>query len=408
MKAINIALVGNPNCGKTSLFNQLTGGTQRVGNWPGVTVEHKIGHFSYRDKIIHLIDLPGIYSLDLIGEQAARDEQITCEYVLTEQIDIIINVLDASHLERHLYLTTQLLEPKRFKKEIPLIIALNKIDIAKKRGIHFNLEEFASRLNHPVLPIIANSGYGIEALKEAINRIEPHVEVSPLPPVAGEVSDILTADARYHFVDQLITQVLHPTSVTGSTMSSKIDRVVLNRMFGIPIFFGVMYLLFWLALGLGKTLQDFFDTSSHLIFVDGLTHLLKAWHSPEWLLALLANGVGGGISTVITFVPVLGIMFLFLSFLEDSGYMVRAAFIMDRVTRTVGLPGKSFIPMILGFACNVPAVMAARTLGSRRDQILTVMMTPFMSCTARLSIYAIFAAAFFPHGAASVIFCLYL
>lgn len=193
-----------------------------------------------------------------------------------------------------------------------------------------------------------------------------------------------------------------------SSISTQIDRIALHRLLGIPIFFTLLYSLFYLALGLGHQLQNLFDTRSRALFIEGLTHLLDTWHSPEWLVALLANGVGGGMNTLITFIPVLSILFLCLSFLEYSGYMARAAFIMDKITRRIGLPGKSFIPIILGFACNVPAVMAARSLESRRDQILTVMMTPFMSCTARLAIYAVFAAVFFPHFAAPAIFCLYL
>lgn len=193
-----------------------------------------------------------------------------------------------------------------------------------------------------------------------------------------------------------------------SPFSTQLDRLMLHRLLGVPIFFTLMYTLFYLALGVGRRLQDLFDTSSRAVFIDGLKQLLNSWHSPQWFIALLANGVGGGMNTLITFIPVLTILFLCLSFLEDSGYMARAAFIMDKITRRIGLPGKSFIPIILGFACNVPAVMAARSLESRRDQILTVMMTPFMSCTARLAIYAVFAAVFFPNFATPAIFCLYL
>ena len=409
MEAITIALVGNPNCGKTSLFNLLTHKTGRVGNWPGVTVEQQSAHFFYKNKKINLIDLPGIYSFDSINQNIInqnKDEQITCEYLLKNKnnIDIVINVVDASNLERHLYLTTQLLQAK-----FPVIIALNKIDVATKRGLQFDLEQFKKSLHCPIIPIISNSS---KNSSETLDILKQQI-IKPIIPLFQPSSHSLLKqeEKNYNFIDELIKKIILPINKNNTNTynySKIIDRVVLNQTFGIPIFFTVMYLLFWFALNIGGALQNFINTNSHIIFINKFQDLLNNFHIPAGLITILANGLGEGITTLIGFIPVLGIMFLFLSFLEDSGYMTRAAFIMDRITSSIGLPGKSFIPMILGFACNVPAVMAARTLGSRRDQILTVMMTPFMSCTARLAIYAVFAAVFFPHFAASSIFCLYL
>lgn len=223
----------------------------------------------------------------------------------------------------------------------------------------------------------------------------------------GEDADILIADARYRFIQDVIAQCVTRKACPVS-WTARIDSIILNRILGIPIFLGVMYAMFLFAINIGGAFQDFFDIGSNTIFVNGLASGLTALHTPAWLIALLADGVGKGINTTITFIPVIGALFLFLAFLEDSGYMSRAAFVVDRLMRALGLPGKSFVPMVIGFGCNVPAVMAARTLENKRDRILTVMMSPFMSCGARLAIYAVFTAAFFPSGGQNIVFALYL
>jgi ferrous iron transport protein B len=225
---------------------------------------------------------------------------------------------------------------------------------------------------------------------------------------SNEEIDILLADARFRFIQHVVAVVTQQMKHVGSSWTQRIDNIVLNRVLGIPIFLGVMYLLFVFAINVGGAFQDFFDLSSQAIFVDSIAYWLTQWHAPAWLVAVLADGIGKGINTTLTFVPVIGAMFLFMAFLEDSGYMARAAFVVDRAMRTLGLPGKAFVPMIVGFGCNVPAVMAARTLDNRRDRIITVMMSPFMSCGARLAIYAVFTAAFFPVGGQNVVFALYL
>jgi len=242
--------------------------------------------------------------------------------------------------------------------------------------------------------------------KEILQKVKE--EQQKIQNTLNEEADILFADARYRYIDELVQQTVQRDVVTKTTWTARIDNIVLNRVLGIPIFLGVMYLLFLFSINVGGAFQDFFDISSQTIFVDGFANLLTNIGMPAWLTVLLANGIGKGINTTITFIPVIGAMFLFLAFLEDSGYMARAAFVIDRFMRLLGLPGKAFVPMIVGFGCNVPAVMSARTLENKRDRILTVMMSPFMSCGARLAIYAVFTAAFFPRGGQNVVFALYV
>ncbi|MDX1901699.1 MAG: ferrous iron transport protein B [Gammaproteobacteria bacterium] len=419
-KTITIALAGNPNSGKSTLFNALTGACQRVGNWPGVTVERQSGYFSLAGHCIEVIDLPGTYSLAFDDQHASLDEKIACDYLQSGDVDVIVNVLDAGNLERNLYLTVQLLE-----KNIPVILALNMMDIARKKGLQIDVAALEKKLGCPVVGLEASKKKGVEKLKEKMNTSLRDYEVFgrgnlvfkaglPYPSASrarndafGIDSEILQADARYRFIETVLQTCVTKIS-PDRTWSSRIDNIILNRFLGIPIFLLMMYGLFFFAINIGGAFQDFFDIGSDTIFVGGLSQALLYLHVPTWLTALLANGIGKGINTTITFIPVIGAMFLFLSLLEDSGYMARAAFVVDRLMRAIGLPGKSFVPMIVGFGCNVPAVMATRTLENRRDRILTVMMSPFVSCGARLAIYAVFVAAFFPVGGQNIIFALYV
>lgn len=461
-RQLSIGLVGNPNCGKTTLFNALTGACQRVGNWPGVTVERKSGFFSENDTYVEVVDLPGVYSLIAVSESASIDERIACETILHRDVDLIVNILDASNLERNLYLTLQLLE-----MGAPMIVAVNMMDIARQRGLELDVKRLQQALGCRVVLLEANKKIGIEtlkqvatsysfpngascqqseipwqskALRQAIEGVEEACHLQQnflalrlleddvvarkqasadviaevkkqqdlLHATLGEESDILLADARYRFIEQLLLTCLGTTASKTATWTARIDHIILNRFLGIPIFLAVMYGMFFFAVNIGGAFQDFFDMSSNTIFVDGLAYVLGQLALPPWIIAVLANGVGKGINTVLTFIPVIGAMFLFLAVLEDSGYMSRAAFVVDRLMRMMGLPGKSFVPMIVGFGCNVPGVMATRTLDNKRDRILTVMMSPFMSCSARLAIYAVFAAAFFPVGGQNIIFALYI
>jgi ferrous iron transport protein B len=459
-----IALLGNPNCGKTTLFNGLTGANQRVGNWPGVTVDRKEGSYRYGEKTVKVVDLPGIYAIDAEEDGSSIDEAIARDYLLAGEAQVVVDIVDASNLERNLYLTTQILE-----MGVPLVVALNMTDVASRSGTRVNPKLLAERLGCPVIPMVASRNDGVEALQqclddllempslpqakvvypslieEALTALTPAVaashptardrwtalklleyddatapNVTPeilqqvsehrhrIHQVLGEDIDIAVADSRYGYAHRLVTDVATRPREVSLTTSDKIDQVVLNRWLGIPIFLGVMYLLFMFAINVGSAFIDFFDILFGTIFVDGLGHVLSALGMPDLVQAVLANGMGGGIQTVATFIPVIACLFLFMAFLEDSGYMARAAFVMDRFMRFVGLPGKSFVPMLVGFGCNVPAIMATRTLESRRDRILTILMNPFMSCGARLPVYALFAAAFFPHAGQNIVFALYL
>jgi ferrous iron transport protein B len=455
-----IGVVGNPNCGKTTLFNALTGARQRVGNWPGVTVDRKSGEYLHEGKRIEMVDLPGIYSLSA----ASLDEEVARNYILSGEADLIVNILDASNLERNLYLTVQLLE-----MNVPLVLALNMMDMAEARKIEIDVPALERKLGCPVVPLTASRGKGVDALRSAINRAAEKKPLSPLkvaypaeiqeavddlvPAISdaalekkmspqwaaikllegdpwiepgeearkklagclqrieeklGEEADILVADSRYGLIGLLTKDTVKRGNRIGRTSSDKIDRIVLNRVLGIPIFLAAMYLMFMVTINVGGAFIDFFEIFAATLFVDGFGTLLTAIGSPEWLKALLADGIGGGIKTIATFIPPIGFMFLCLCLLEDSGYMARAAFVMDRFMRVIGLPGKAFVPMLVGFGCNVPAIMATRTLENQRDRTLTVLMNPFMSCGARLPVYALFAAAFFPVGGQNIVFGLYL
>ncbi|MBI2786958.1 MAG: Fe(2+) transporter permease subunit FeoB [Legionella longbeachae] len=451
----HVLLVGNPNCGKTTLFNALTGDNQRIGNWPGVTVEKKTGEFYIDQQRIEVTDLPGVYSLVANADGVSQDEQIAARSILTMESDCIINVIDACHLERHLYLTSQILELGK-----PVILALNMMDIALQRGISIDTAALAEQLGCPVIPIQAHKKVGISLLNQELSVL-PEValpltlslskpvhealiylektlinegyspslayyysrrlaegdvllldktitkDLSSLNPPNLDL-DILLADARYQKIHEIVSLVQKKRSDASEHFTAKLDKIVLNRFLALPIFLAMMYLMFLFAINIGGAFQDFFDISTDTVFVQGTAWLLQQMHAPNWLIALLANGLGKGINTTLTFIPVIAGMFFFLSLLETSGYMARAAFVVDKAMRVMGLPGKSFVPMIVGFGCNVPAIMAARTLDSERDRLLTVMMSPFMSCSARLAIYAVFVAAFFPSGGQNIVFSLYL
>lgn len=449
----HIVLVGNPNCGKTTLFNALTGENQRVGNWPGVTVEKKTGQFHVANQNVDITDLPGLYSLVASTHTSSQDALITSKAVIQDNVSLIMNVVDACHLERHLYLTSQLLELKR-----PLILAVNMTDIAQQRGITIDAQALSRELKCPVVLLQAHKQKGIDELKTAclqlvnqqgqpltlslpshikkiLTSLDDHLQSNGLKPsiasyyayriaegdttvsnvpstITDDLSafdaDIVIADARYQAIHAIVLGVQHKQSDASEHFTAKVDAIVLHRFLALPIFFTMMYLLFLFAIHVGGIFQDCFDITTDAVFVQGSAWLLQQMNAPAWLIALCANGIGKGINTTLTFIPVMASMYFFLSWLEASGYMARAAFVVDKVMRLLGLPGQSFVPMIVGFGCNVPAIMASRTLESQHDRLLTVLMSPFMSCSARLAIYTVFVAAFFPTGGQNIVFSLYL
>lgn len=405
MTSVTIALIGNPNCGKTTLFNNLTGAHQKVGNWPGVTVEKKSGTMMLGDQSVEIVDLPGIYSLE--QDYLGLDEIIARDFLRQENYDLVINIIDATNLERNLVLTQQVLEASQ-----NVIVALNMVDVAHQNGVEIDVVALSKKLGVIVVPIVASRGTGVDGLKfhmqESLTagkkpETERSVEVSH--DIHEATGDKLIR--RYHTAKRLVDGVMLMTPVEHS-LTEQIDRWVLNRWLGIPFFLFMMYAMFTVAISFGAVFIDFFDILFGAVFVDSSRWLLTWSGFPEWLVVLLADGLGSGIQLVATFIPVIGFLFLCLSMLEDSGYMSRAAFVVDRLMSKLGLPGNAFVPLIVGFGCNVPSVMASRTLGRDSDRLLTIAMAPFMSCGARLTVYALFAAAFFPNNGQNIVFLLYL
>ncbi|BBP42613.1 ferrous iron transport protein B [Thiosulfativibrio zosterae] len=449
-----IGLIGNPNCGKTTLFNRLTGAQQTTGNWPGVTVEQKHGHFKVNQDNYKLIDLPGVYSLEN-SSHSGLDEKVACDFLQCQPVDLILNVVDATSLERQLFLTAQLLH-----MGLPVVVVLNRMDMLKERHLKIDVDLLAEKLGCPVIPISAYFNQGLDKLKQKLpsllnhksslhfdlpetlhhsvhnirdlqpkteescwktlqTLIKPHLapleirsyaeaEKQKLEQHYDEDLALIAADLYFQFAhDASHASLIHTDKFTRNT-TDVMDHWALHPIWGMPIFFGVMYLVFALSITVGNAFIDFFDLGAQALFVDGPTALLQSVSAPEWVIALLANGIGAGIQVVATFIPVIGALFLFLSILEETGYMQRAALIMDRAMRALGLSGQAFIPLVVGFGCNVPAVLATRTLPDARDRIMTAMMAPFMSCSARLTVYILFATAFFTEHAALLVFSLYL
>jgi ferrous iron transport protein B len=393
---IKVALIGNPNCGKTTLFNCLTGAHQNVGNWPGVTVEKKTGFFRLADGcIVELIDLPGIYSLE--QEQNGLDELIAANFLEQQQVDIILNIVDASCLDRQLLLTHQLRD-----KKIPMLVAVNMLDVAKNNNIRVDTAALAEVSGLPVVGIIASETDSANVVKAHLNEATNPLLAENYPNGLASKMILRIKDTR-HWVNQSVKQ-----NCDSITLTERIDQFILHPLVGFPFFLLMMYLLFTFAINVGSIFIDFFDILLGAWLVDGLTLLLQQLSFPEVFVVLLADGLGGGIQLVGTFIPVIGFLYFGLSLLESSGYISRAAFVVDRLMRVIGLPGRSFVPLIVGFGCNVPSVMATRSLSKESDRLVTMAMTPFMSCGARLTVYALFAAAFFPSHGQNIVFSLYL
>jgi ferrous iron transport protein B len=398
-----LALIGNPNSGKTTLFNNLTGAHQRVGNWAGVTVERKSGNFTFAGHSYEVVDLPGIYSLE--QESQGIDEDIARLYLETESPELIINIIDASNLERSLVLTNQLLE-----KNIPMVVVLNMQDVAIAQGVDVDSGRLERRLGVPVVNAIASSRKGMEhLLKHIENQLDPDKQVVPEMSEAAKLNTKDTSEKilwRYKQVETLTDGVMSRHRLTPVT--ERIDKWALNKWLGIPIFLVAMYMLFTFAINFGAVFIDFFDILFTAVFVDGSRHLLEQMGSPELLTTFVSDGIGGGVTLVATFIPVIGFLYLGLALMEDSGYIARAAFVVDRLMVRIGLPGTAFVPLIVGFGCNVPAVMATRSLQHHNERLMTIAMAPFMSCGARLTVYALFAAAFFPQQGQNIVFLLYI
>jgi ferrous iron transport protein B len=459
--ALMIALVGNPNTGKTTLFNLLTGARERTGNWTGVTVDSAERELTVNGQKLNVTDLPGIYSFS----PSTEDERVARDYLIRNKPAAVINLLDASNLERSLYLTAQLIDMR-----VPLVVALNQMDVAENHGMKVDVEHLAKHLGCPVVPMIASRGEGLEALKAAVLQV---AESRRLPTVrvlygdaersvqrlqvclivaaddagvdsrwlaikllegdpfarelthglfdeivaeenmriarhTGQKPEVTVMDARLGFIRGLAHDVVKRRLEIRRRFSDVVDRVLLSRPVGIPAFLVVMYGVFWLTVRLTQPLVDFIDGAFGALLVHAPRVWLQAAGVPELAVSVVSDGLGAGLTTVATFMPPIFMIFFCLSLLEESGYMARAAFIMDRFLNKIGLPGKAFIPLLVGFGCTVPALMATRTLEQRRDRVLTMLIAPFMSCGARMPVYAVFAVAFFPRHGNTVIFALYV
>lgn len=465
-KTIKFALAGNPNCGKTTLFNKLTGSKQYVGNWPGVTVEKKEGRAKFYGKNISILDLPGIYSLS----PYSPEEVVTRNCIIDEDLQLIINIVDATNIERNLYLTTQIAELGK-----PMVIALNMIDLLEKRGDRIDYKRLERKLGIPVVPISAGKGTGIdELMKLAISYAEKNQIVNIKNTYSPDVDEVLCeiekvlnstgkstnanqrwnavkvfegdritlekfkfteaqsqkintikkkipttkyldremiiADQRYKYICNICSLVVKKSFGQGHlTTSDKVDKIITNRFLAIPLFLSMMLLVFFITFGpIGNSLRDGAEFLIKDVFAGMINNILNSAGASQWTVSLVIGGIIEGVGSVISFFPQILILFTLLSILEDSGYMARAAFIMDQLLRKIGLSGRAFVPMLMGFGCTVPAVLGTRTLESEKDKRLTILITPFMSCSAKMPVYALFISAFFVSNQALIIFSIYL
>lgn len=383
---INVALVGNPNTGKTTVFNALTGSKQYVGNWPGVTIDKKYG---FINKDMKLVDLPGIYAMDTYS----NEEKIARAFLEYEDVDVIINVVDSTNLERNLYLTTQLMQ---FNK--PIVVLLNMIDIAKKRGINIDHNKLAKELGVTILPISAKTKEGLDNIEKTI------IESKKIIPSYN--MNFKTEKETYTYIDKIINKSSKEKG-NSKYIGEKIDKIVLNPVLAYPMFLLALFIIFKFTFSwFGQPLADGLDAlvaDTFTPFVEGLIE-----NSSLWFQSLIVDGIVAGVGGVIVFFPIVFALFLGISFLEDSGYMSRVAFLMDKIMRKIGLSGKAFIPIIMGFGCSAPAIMATRTLESEKDRKMTALLAPLVSCGARLPVYALFASIFFSSNQELVVMGIYL
>lgn len=472
--AYRYALAGNPNCGKTTLFNAVTGSNQYVGNWPGVTVEKKEGKINIGDSDATIVDLPGIYSLS----PYSMEEIVTRNYLIDEKPDLIINIVDATNLERNLYLSLQIAE-----LGCPMVIALNMVDMLEKRKETIDYSLLSALLGIKVVPISASKGTGIQKLlktaeheiihardngshidkhnsrpleiytgnvKTAVKQIESIIsktclekkqplrwsavkliegdaptlealdlsdtQLNCLESIVQELEtnkidrEMVIADQKYKFICDVREKAVKRTLEDGHmTLSDKIDSVVTNKYLAIPLFFGLMGLIFYITFGaVGSALTDLVDNLINVQFAGFVRDAMVSFGAADWATGLICDGIIAGLGAVLSFFPQIFLLFFFLSILEDSGYMARAAFIMDKALHSIGLSGKSFVPMLMGFGCTVPAVMASRTLENEKDRRLTIMLTPFMSCSAKMSVYSLFIMAFFEKSRGIAVLSIYI
>ncbi len=413
MATLAVALTGNPNTGKSTIFNELTGARQKIGNWPGVTVDKKVGYTRYKDRAISIVDLPGTYSVNA----RSPEEKIVIDYLLNNKLDLVMDVVDSSNIERNLFLTVQLLE-----KGIPLLIDLNMQDDAKRRGIKIDCRKLEDAIGMPVVETVGRNSKSTKKLLEVFTstvmanyqpseRVKAHiakVEAIENSNKTEEEKQEAIIEARYELIDEVVALAVDTGNV-GKTRSEKIDGILANGILALPIFLAIMYAVFEITFTwIGQPIADALDGLINEDFLDFMTDTLTEAGVADWMVSLVCDGIIGGVGAVLTFVPLIFVLFFCLSFLDGTGYMARIAFIMDPIMRRCGLTGKGIMPLMMGFGCGVPSIMGARALDSEKDRMVSILITPFLTCGAKLPIMALFAAMFFPDEAANVVFAMYI
>lgn len=413
MATLAVALTGNPNTGKSTIFNELTGARQKIGNWPGVTVDKKVGYTRHNDRAISIVDLPGTYSVNA----RSPEEKIVIDYLTTNKLDLVMDVVDSSNIERNLFLTVQLLE-----KGIPLLIDLNMQDDAERRGIKIDCRKLEDALGMPVVQTVGRSSKSTKKLLDVFTStvmanyepsqlVKDHIlkvqEIEASNKTADAKQEAII-EARYALIDQVMTEAVTVKNM-GATFSEKVDRILANGVLALPLFLAIMYAVFQITFEwIGQPIADALDSLINEDFLEFATDALTDAGVAEWMVSLVCDGIIGGVGAVLTFVPLIFVLFFCLSFLDGTGYMARIAFIMDPIMRRCGLTGKGIMPLMMGFGCGVPAVMGARALDSEKDRMVSILVTPFLTCGAKLPIMALFAAMFFPDNAANIVFSMYI
>lgn len=413
MSTLAVALTGNPNAGKSTIFNGLTGAKQKIGNWPGVTVDKKVGYLNYKDRAISVVDLPGTYSINA----RSPEEAIVIDFLMNNKLDVVVDVVDASNIERNLFLTIQLLE-----KGMPLLIDLNMQDEAKKRGMRIDVKRLEEAIGMPVVETVGRDRKSIEKLLDVFtetvmsnyhvsDRVQRHIDRVEEIQRSGKSDEDIDAEiitARYDLIDSIIAEAVTLENLSP-TQSEKIDAVLANGIAAPFIFLAIIYAVFQITFTfIGQPLADALDDLINGPIMEGAAEILESLAVADWMQSLILDGIIAGVGAVLTFVPLIFILFFCLSFLDGTGYMARVAFIMDPIMRRLGLTGKGIMPLIMGFGCAVPAIMGARALDSEKDRMTSILVTPFLTCGAKLPIMALFAAMFFPDNAANVVFLMYI
>lgn len=413
MAVLSVALTGNSNVGKSTIFNELTGARQKIGNWPGVTVDKKVGYVKYKNRAISIMDLPGTYSINA----RSPEEQIVTDYLTGERPDIVVDIIDAANIERNLFLTLQIME-----MGIPIILDLNMMDEAKRAGVTINMKKLGEAFGMPVVETVGRSSKSIRKLLDVFdstvmesfhpsNLIEEHIaKVNEIKAsnLSESETDEKLIETRYTVIDQIVEASVVKSNVSSS-LTEKIDNVLANGVLALPMLLLILYLMFQIAFTwVGQPAADALGDWIGEDFTDWANDAMAAAGVSDWLQSLISDGIIAGVGNVVNFVPLIFTLFFMLSFLDGTGYMARVAFVLDPIMRRVGLTGKGIMPLMMGFGCGVPAIMGARALDSEKDRMTSILITPFLTCSAKLPILALFAAMFFPDNAANVVFAMYV